>query len=1206
MSNETKENTGTIYALLVGIDDYAGSVRDLNGCENDVQDFSDVLQERYGTDKKNIRLLLSKEATRKNIIEGFKDHLSQAKKGDTALFYYAGHGAQEPASEAFWNMEPDHLNETLVCHDSRTQGSWDLADKELRYLIHGLAKKDPHITIVLDACHSSSGTRDPLDNLEGVRLTEIHPDERPVEEYCFYEDFKERGIDPASFDFPQGQHILLSACRDSELAKEISIDGKTRGTFSHYLRTTLSGQQESMSYRDLWARVRRRVEATVAAQTPQLEPIANANPNENFLGGEIIPHKGYVIYQEEEEWWLDAGAVYGITLPEGDNTTHLAIFSSSTESDDLNDLTKKITVARVTKVLPDKSQIVAEGGLEITLPDSDEQAKYKAVITKLPLPRLAVRFEGDQVGQDKARELLANINGEGQASTFVKEDEDNPLFRLIAKNDQYLVMRASDDRPLLKAIGGGYADVNAGKAIRNLEHIARWQQKVDLSNPESKIPKNAVQMIAHYKDQEYVDSDFTLSYEYIDGQWKQPEFKLELKLAEDYHQPLYCSLLYFNGNGSFYIGASDLLQSYGAWLDPIGKKEEKAGAVVKVIPVYEGDFIPASVDDELWEQGITETKDIIKLIISTEPFGASALEQDELEVWTPPIRAKEAGERGSADDEGLSFEGTLNQYFDYASTRTIGRKAEPKLHNDWMSKSITLTVVRPQEQVELSSTEAREVFDQVTIEPHPSLKASLSLESNNQLSRSLEKENLEGASRMQTPAILTQDAEVSQPFVFTASRGSDSGLNVLKIDVDSSDENSNHTTVTSENPLIITVNQPLAEYEQILPYTFDLDTKEYWPLGHAKRLDDGKTQIHIERLPAPKSDERDLIGSVWLMFQKLTYETLNIKKNTAFLAIPEFKTNANKLDELKKYNRNTEDVKQQVAQAQNIVVFIHGIIGDTRTMAGSLTRIKALGQNPSSNGQINKYDLILTFDYENLNTTIQENAKLLKRKLAEVGLDSNKSADKSLTIVAHSMGGLISRWFIEELGGKEIVKRLVMLGTPNGGSPWSDVENNASAVVKGWADTTLAVFLNNLTRSPVKTIAVAGLMKLLDASDNSLDQMNKESEFLAKLEESPDPNIPYHIIVGDTAKITYTTSGNTLQKLVQSWANRLQAAVFKLLTKKLFQKPNDIAVSVESIKDVPLQRSPSPEVVDVACHHLDYFTARDGLEALEGALTKEG
>ena len=47
-------------------------------------------------------------------------------------------------------------------------------------------------------------------------------------------------------------------------------------------------------------------------------------------------------------------------------------------------------------------------------------------------------------------------------------------------------------------------------------------------------------------------------------------------------------------------------------------------------------------------------------------------------------------------------------------------------------------------------------------------------------------------------------------------------------------------------------------------------------------------------------------------------------------------------------------------------------------------------------------------------------------------------------IVAHSMGGLISRFYIHHLmkdspDGKPVVAHLVMLGTPNQGSPWADI-----------------------------------------------------------------------------------------------------------------------------------------------------------------------
>jgi hypothetical protein len=55
------------------------------------------------------------------------------------------------------------------------------------------------------------------------------------------------------------------------------------------------------------------------------------------------------------------------------------------------------------------------------------------------------------------------------------------------------------------------------------------------------------------------------------------------------------------------------------------------------------------------------------------------------------------------------------------------------------------------------------------------------------------------------------------------------------------------------------------------------------------------------------------------------------------------------------------------------------------------------------------------------------------------------------------MGGLVSRWFIEREGGDRVVRRLVMLGTPNGGSPWPAVAD--------WATTALAVGLNELSKA---------------------------------------------------------------------------------------------------------------------------------------------
>jgi hypothetical protein len=49
-------------------------------------------------------------------------------------------------------------------------------------------------------------------------------------------------------------------------------------------------------------------------------------------------------------------------------------------------------------------------------------------------------------------------------------------------------------------------------------------------------------------------------------------------------------------------------------------------------------------------------------------------------------------------------------------------------------------------------------------------------------------------------------------------------------------------------------------------------------------------------------------------------------------------------------------------------------------------------------------------------------------------IDSRVKNGKSVDIIAHSMGGLIARVYVQRLGGGSRVKNLIMLGTPHLGS----------------------------------------------------------------------------------------------------------------------------------------------------------------------------
>jgi hypothetical protein len=64
-------------------------------------------------------------------------------------------------------------------------------------------------------------------------------------------------------------------------------------------------------------------------------------------------------------------------------------------------------------------------------------------------------------------------------------------------------------------------------------------------------------------------------------------------------------------------------------------------------------------------------------------------------------------------------------------------------------------------------------------------------------------------------------------------------------------------------------------------------------------------------------------------------------------------------------------------------------------------------------------------------------------------------------------------------------------------------------------------------------------------------------------------------------------------------------AVDKVVDLAFFKQPNDIAVSLTSIKNVSHNRIPPPKILvpDTACDHLTYFTSKAGLEALAKALS---
>lgn len=71
---------------------------------------------------------------------------------------------------------------------------------------------------------------------------------------------------------------------------------------------------------------------------------------------------------------------------------------------------------------------------------------------------------------------------------------------------------------------------------------------------------------------------------------------------------------------------------------------------------------------------------------------------------------------------------------------------------------------------------------------------------------------------------------------------------------------------------------------------------------------------------------------------------------------------------------------------------------------------------------------------------------------------ANGHPDGRLILIGHSMGGLISRYFLEVLGGWEMTRTLITFGTPHRGSL-----NALDFIANGWRKTVLGVEVLNLT-----------------------------------------------------------------------------------------------------------------------------------------------
>ena len=522
-----------------------------------------------------------------------------------------------------------------------------------------------------------------------------------------------------------------------------------------------------------------------------------------------------------------------------------------------------------------------------------------------------------------------------------------------------------------------------------------------------------------------------------------------------------------------------------------------------------------------------EVAHTFKLIVSTEEVDDFLLGQDPLEI------GRIFDPRATRGAKGLAF----------------GKSRKKLVHkNEWFTKDLRIRLVRQLDRISPKDTTLAK--GKIRIKGHSSLQAAVSLSGAKSGTRDA------GSGSDFYRALERQGMDLLN---FAGTRGD--VQNVLELtDIQNPD-------ALKDNPLEIELDIDLAPNEFILPLTFD--GEDILLTGDPSQADDGTIHISLSHIPECPDNRRSLGSALKLYFFKTYLKRDNVNQ----LCWIEYKADGT-------FERHRSEVAERVAAAKNVLLLIHGIIGDTDGIAQGLS----LAKDADGKSVNQKFDLVLTYDYENLSTPISETAIRLKQQLAAAGLQEND--DKRLTLLVHSMGGLVSRWFIEREGGNRVVDHLVMFGTPNVGSPFGEVE---SARQLSSMLTTLAI-----ATFPGFTPFCGALVYLLNRSKKvtpTLEQMNPDSEFIKTLNTSPDPGVPYTIVAGDIRD--YKESADQMMA-------RLVAKVGTgIIFNALYQNAgHDIAVSNDSIRGIADDRTPAPKKQSVICHHLNYFVADAGLNAM--------
>lgn len=1173
----------SLYALLVGINEYdpESGVPALRGCVNDVRAMGRLLIDHFGVPADNILTLVDAAATASAIQSAFQSHLignayrwhAQGAIGESKpafLFYFSGHGSQ---ARDLSGIEPDGMDETLVAHDSRTPGVFDIRDWELGAWLGTLNEVTEEVTVILDCCHSGSGTRDDDDELPRART--CPPDLRPApwQRPPATRAQLQRSLSPSNWETGSG-HVLIAACRDRELAHEHAVVGNTadaregrqravlpafageivwRGALSWFLQQTLAElpPDRTCTNGELIAFVRSRVNALYPNQLPQCE----GDLDRDFLGSMRRVSDPFFTVLEETDgvYWVDAGLAHGVGAG-----SVLRVYPPDVR-------TRAEAATKYPHGLTELTVVhegVERSGCKITgLAQSPMLARAEVVQAGKPTARRGVRILlEDPRARVRLAQRIESPDGMPPLAGWLKAVARGEDLR-VEQLDRAVYINDRAGEP----IAGPYAPDDLETVALDLAHIVRFRNVLDLRN---EAPADAIFGALHFEIKQLdLSRPKPAAVAIPPGAEGEPTLfagsRVVFEVANRGARPLYVGI--FN--------LTDANEVALVWPRVAGAHE----ALMPGKSIALGRSDKPQEQFELWlPEGVLQTRDRYKVIAATSDVNFALLEQGPLHT---PFTAQRS-------DAGLSpLEALLAQGVDGVERSDL---PAPRA-DEWITLDATLTVIAPPPEI-VATPYNPATPDLVEKESH-SLGEALRVTTPADFTGKVrflplrQAIHLHGTEMTQLPPGLAPFPELFAPVAFAKEEtGFLAGSGVIEIDCDEA----TRREISSQTPLRLHLPPQQARALIALAH----NGEAWYPVGRAAG---GAGQICIEWLPRPAKRQGEGRAASparvvrLFLFRILEEPNTDLGLFTVRYVPGGWSSAASRASFVRKVAggdlRYTPAVRFK--PGERVALVLHGLAGDSAPISRWLaTSLAQLGV---------QYDRILAFEYEGVGTPVAENATLLAQKLVALGIKDTGGATEgvALDIFAHSMGALIARTYIERLGGDRYVRNSVMAAAPNLGTPLAD-----AALLVPWL-ITLAV---NLPLPSASGLLLAWALGALASEARGVADLGRRATALDALNHSERRVlVRYYLLAGDAGLhedtagaggegATEESAGSEEQPRAETLLRTLADGITHL-TEWYFGDANDLIVGVRSAIGARVQHAPGSVVLTrtLRCNHFGYF-----------------